>query len=425
MIKSHVRPVFFLRRLLALVSVILFVPSFPSMVSAAKIKIKPMASVSGRLDTNFYKSPGNEREVYTYAVKPGVQFGVETAKSKVLLSYTLEAFFYDDKSDVPAGEHPADDDNYLGHLAVLDATYTPARRLTLGLNDSFYISQNDAEVDRYNNTVSRDKYWINRLTPLVFYDFENKFSAGFRYRRTDLDYYDSDYGDCTENRGIINLLYNPTRTMTFDLDYQYWTLDYKEGGQEYTSNQLGLTLEKRYHYFSFGAGVGYHNRSYDDPLIENQDTIAYKVSITGQNPPPPETPRSLGEQYIRSRSHVFLCAERNFNNLGYYYDQYSADRLTLSTGHVFLEKIPVRLKGYYQIMDYLAYDREDDRYDLSASVGYRFNPRLVLSITGGREERDSNIDSFDYENKYLYLSFDFNYDLTSRGGYTEESSYYR
>jgi len=99
-----------------------------------------------------------------------------------------------------------------------------------------------------------------------------------------------------------------------------------------------------------------------------------------------------------------------------------------------LEKIHVRVKGYYQISDYVKArgftsngvykKRSDDTYKISGSVGYLFTERLELSLIGGIENRDSNLANADYNNKYLLLRFDFNFDFKSRGGFTEESLYY-
>ena len=426
MVSFRMKRTIVIRALLILAAIVLFIPSIPAVgLAESKIIIKPMISASWRLDSNFYKAEDNERDVYTYLLQPGIQLGWETAKSEVLLSYTLEAYFYDDKSDVPPGEVPADDENYVGHLAVFDAKHSLTDRLTLGLHDSFYITREAAESDKFSNSIDRKKYTVNRLTPLVFYDFENRFSVGLRYRWTDIDYADADGDDSTEERWLCNLLYNPTRTTTLDLDYQRWTLDYKLGGAEYTSDQIKLLLQKRYKYFAFNGGIGYHNRSFEDPDLGDQDTIAYILSVTGQNPPPPEQTRRLGQQYLRAKSHIYFAAERNFNNLGYYYDMFTADRFTMSTGHVFQEKILAGVKGYYQISDYIETDRKDDTYDISASIGYLIKKEMTLSFIAGREERDSNWAGYDYKNRYFMLKFDFNFDIGSRAGYTEEASYYR
>jgi hypothetical protein len=431
MIHSKIRPALFVKYLLIFLVIVLSVPCLPVSGLAVKFIIKPMANVSGRLDTNFFKTERGERAVYTYLFAPGIQLGVETPKLQVLFNYTLEAYFYDDKSSVPAGEKPADDLNYVGHLLSLNTRYRPFRRLTLGVDDSFYRTRYQTAYDRLSDSTDLYRYDINRLTPMIFYDFENKFSTGLRYRWTEINYEDSRISDSTEHRLIYNLIYDPNRTTTFDLECQLWTMDYDFDYSDYTSDQFKLIVQKRYKYFAFDAGVGYHMRSYDQSGWPDEDTFAYKVSILGQNPAPPEGRRFLGNIFLRPRSEFYLSAERNFNNLG---NLYTADRFTADAGHIFLEKIHVRVKGWYQMSDYMnSYGftrggvlkkRSDDTYNISGSVGYLFTERLELTLVGGIENRDSNLANDDYNNKYITLRFDFNFDFKSRGGFTEESLYY-
>ncbi|MBW2344447.1 MAG: outer membrane beta-barrel protein [Deltaproteobacteria bacterium] len=428
---SHTRPFRFIRHLLIFLITVLSVICLPASGLAVKFIIKPMVNVSGRLDTNFFKTEKGEREVYTYLLAPGIQLGVETPKLEVLFNYTLEAYFYDDKSSVPVGEKPADDLDYVGHLLALNVRYRPFRRLTLGVDDSFYRTRYQTAYDRLSDSTDLYRYDINRLTPMIFYDFENRFSTGLRYRWTEIDYVDSGSSDSTEHRLIYNLIYDPNRTTTLDLECQIWTMDYDFGSSDYTSDQFKLIVQKRYKYFAFDAGAGYHMRSYDQSGLSDEDTFAYKVSILGQNPAPPEGRRFLGNIFLRPRSEFYLSAERNFNNLG---STYTAHRFTADAGHIFLEKIHVRVKGYYQMSDYarsygltpagVLKKRSDDTYNVSGSVGYLFTERLELTLVGGIENRDSNLANADYNNKYLTLRFDFNFDFKSRGGFTDESLYY-
>ena len=381
---------------------------------------------------NYYRAEKAEREVFVYAVKPGFQFGLETPKTRINFFYTLEAYWYDDNGSVPAGEDPASDDDYIGHLFVLDTRYKPTRRITLGLNDDFYLTRDPRQSDIFDDRVDRRKYIVNHLTPLFFYDFENRFSLGIRYRRTDLHYLERPKNDLVEHRWMFNLLYNPTRTSTFDLDYQHWTVDYDESNtSDYSADQVRLIYEKRHRHFAFDVGGGYQWRDYDQSSIEDDGTVTLLASVLWQNPPPPEGRRYLGRQFIRAKTHAYLGAERNYNNYG---DTYTADRFVLSLGHVFREKIDCRVRGWYQINDYENYigpdsggrptHRKDKTYDAYASVGYLITKRMEISLRVGRDERDSNIRGLSYVDNYCMLRYDFNFDILSRGMFSEEGAYY-
>ena len=77
---------------------ILLTVFFPAAgLSAPKFKIKPKVLTSWRVDSNYYKVETNEREVHTYLVQPGINFGYETSKSLIDLDYTLDAHYFDDK----------------------------------------------------------------------------------------------------------------------------------------------------------------------------------------------------------------------------------------------------------------------------------------------------------------------------------------
>jgi len=367
------------------------------------------------VDENFYKAEALDREVYTYLFQPGIDLGVETAKSHLTLDYTLNDYNYDDKDPIPAGEQAADEEDYVGHTARLEARYRPLDRVLLGLDESYYKTRDPAYTDPFRQEPrDRDKYSINRLTPSIFYDFGLKFTAGLRYRNTQTDYDIATNEDSTENRGMFDLVYNFTRLTSLDLEYQRWKRDYDLTTSDYTSDQIKLILRKQFKYFSFEVGGGSHNRYFDDPSLKDIDVFTYRIAFIGQNPPAPEP----------WRSHITFDAEQNFNVSGTGDTYFKATRFSLDAGHLFEEKILVGIEGYYQISDYETFLgltpagttelREDKTYDISGSLGYLFTDWLTFSITAGYEERDSNLAGYDYDNRYYMLKIALVYNLGTR-----------
>ncbi|MBW1644155.1 MAG: outer membrane beta-barrel protein [Deltaproteobacteria bacterium] len=422
-----------LTRKFSLVAIFVFLFIFVSPApkagfGGAKFVIKPKLTAASRFDSNFYLTDGNERDVYSFLVQPGIQLGLETPKTKTYLDYDFEANYYHDNGSVPSGENRASSHDYFGHLVNFSTKYEPTSRLMIGFNDTFYRTLYPYHYDRLSDNIEKSQYDINRMTPSLLYDLSERFTIQTRYRRTDLDYEESNNSnniDSTEHRGYFNFVYYPTRTTSFDLEYQHWLMAYEDGNSDYVSDQVKLNFQKRFKYYTFDAGVGYHYRDFDNSQYEDGDAFAYKVAFTAQNPPPPEIKRPPGQSFIRSKSHFYIAAERNFSN----YDTYAAaDRFTASMGHVFFRKILTRVKGYYQISDYddigLGTDREDKTYQVSGTIGYLINNYLSLNFTAGIEERDSNMTGSDYENNFFILSLDFNYDISGRGGHTKEALYY-
>lgn len=384
-------------------------------LGAAKFTIKPKIAASWWMDKNFYKAEAIDREVYTYLLEPGIDLGVETAKSHLTLDYTLNDYNYDDKDPIAPGEEAAGEEDYLGHTARFEARYRPFDRLLLGLDDSYYKTRDPGYTDPFRQVaIDRYKYSINRLTPLIFYDFGPKFSAGLRYRNTQTDYDIATWEDSTENRFMFDLVYNFTGLTSLDLEYQRWKRDYDLTTSDYTSDQIKLILRKQFKYFSFEAGGGHHDREFDDPTLNDIDVFTYRIAIIGQNPPAPEP----------WRSHITFSADQNFNVQGIGERYFKATRFSVDAGHIFEEKIVVGIEGYYQISDYETFSgttpagttelREDKTYDISGSLGYMFTDWLTFSITVGFEERNSNLAGYDYDNRYYMARLDFSYDLGKR-----------
>ena len=224
------------RTRLILWTAILISISFPvSICKAQNLNIQPKISASWQVDSNYYLAQDSEREVFTYKLQPGIRVDFEAPKSTLMLDYTLDAYYYDDRDPVPPGEQPTDDDDYIGHTLTSEARYQAFDRLLLGLNESYYKTRDPAESDPFSNSIDREKYYINRITPFVVYEFAPKFSVRLRYRNTKINFDPSSSEDSTENRGIFNLVYNFTRRSSMDFEFQHWKKEYNKGTSGFTT----------------------------------------------------------------------------------------------------------------------------------------------------------------------------------------------
>jgi len=388
-------------RLILLTAIIISI-SFPvSICKAQNLNIKPKISASWQVDSNYYHAQESERkrEVFTYKLRPGIRIDFETAKSNLMLDYTLDAVYYSDRDSVPSGEQPTDEDDYIGQTGTLEARYQAFDRLLVGLNESLYVTRDPAQSDQFSNSIDREKYYINRLTPFVVYEFGPKFTVRLRYRHTDIDYSPSDHEDATENRGIFNLFYNFTRRSSLDFDFQHWKKEYDAGTSDYSANQAQLIFRKQLRIFKISAGAGYQNRNFDDSSLDDMDVFTFNLNFDGEG------------TLANRRSHVSLNVEQNFNDQSFGDNYYTATRFILSGGHEFSRKLSGDAKASYMIADYEFNNREDNIYEFSGSISYKFARWLTFSVTGGIEKRDSNLDGLDYDNTYLISNLEFAYEL--------------
>ena len=382
-----------------------------NLLADGKFIFTPKIAAAWRVDSNYFRSDDDERDAYTYLIEPGVEVGYETSKSLVSLDYVLQAFFFDDRdSDPPGpGRRRAGEDDYVGHQAKFQARTRPTTRLLLGLDNTFFLTRDSAQTDSLGNFTDRDKYWKNRFSPRIYYEFHPRFATGVRYRYEKLNWTEGDNDDSDEHRGIFDLIYNFSRTSHLDLEYQHWQRDFDGDESDYTSNQLRLIFRKQFKNISFEAGGGYQDRSFDDSDESDISTPAYMLAITGQWPPAPD----------KARTHFSLMFDQNFNDVGLGSGYYVARRVTLRAGRVFWEKIVTDLEGYYQNSDYETdqgftssgrlRDRDDDIYHVEGRVGYRMYDWMTFSIGGGYQERDSNLVGLDYENTFFWTRIDLKF----------------
>lgn len=379
-------------------------------ISHGRFIVKPSIETGVKLNSNFHKSDANEKKVYTYNVKPGIELGYLTDKSRISLDYSINILKYDDQDSYLPGETTAEDKDYEEHKALFNATTQATEHLFFGVNNRFMVTQDAANADEMSNSVDRFEYTLNDFSPNVLYNFGDKFGVGLKYNNLILNYKDDADGegeDSVENRGTLAFYYYLTSKTSFDLNTQYWKRDYDKNSVDYDSTQVMLNVKHQINYFTFGAGAGYHVRNFDKK-INGQDDIdqfAWKLSVLGQNPPDTTgTPKSS----------MYLSLGSNFNNSGAGNSYYNSTRLDARLTYLLVEKINCTLKGFLQNSDYEFTDRDDDKWGVSLGADYLFNDRLSIGLLGGVEERDSNKAGKDYDDNYVAVNIRYNFDFGSR-----------
>ncbi len=395
-----------------------------TVLAAGKMVLEPRITAAYQYDKNFWRAEEDAKEapVSTYLIQPGVTFGYKTAKSQIYLNYDLNAFWYDDIDSVKPGNRKASDDNYLGHALNLAAgTRQVNERLLIGLKEDFYLTRDQGYSDALSDSYDRNKYIVNRVEPLAFYDFSRRFTAGLRYRNTQTNYLESYLEDSSENRGLVDLVYNFSPTSSLNLDYQFWRRCYSINTSDYDSNQAVLIFRKQYKSLSYDLGVGYQRRNFDESDLESQDIIPWRAGIKLSSEPVQISP--LYPDLSEPKSFVSLRAEHNLNDQGLYEQYYKAYRISLNAGHIFWERIVLGFNGYYQRSNYILTTgqtpsgniekREDDSYYFDLEVAYIFTRWLKLAVNPGFEKRNSNIVGESFDNPLIMVNLAFTYNMGS------------
>jgi hypothetical protein len=183
---------------------------------------------------------------------------------------------------------------------------------------------------------------------------------------------------------------------------------------DYAAHQGELTFNTRGKFIEFEAGAGYQNRDFDAGGRDGEDVLNYRLALTGRTADTPMGPRS------------YLTAGfgQNFSDSGLRDDFFEAIQFELAAGHVFQDRLRFEIGGTYLNADYPqqtglsdngeSVGREDDRYLVNASMAYQIRRWLDLALTGGYENRDSNLPGFDFDSSYVQLTLNTSYDLGRR-----------
>ena len=378
-------------------------------VCGDRFLIRPMIETDYRVDSNFYSDQSNERTVSTLTVSPGLEFGFRTEKSQVKALGVFNFNYYDDLESVPAGMTDSDENDYTGYNLKLSADTMLFTRITTGLEGSMIKTRNPEERDDLENFIDTEKYMINRFRPWIKYQITSRISAGVDINTTHIDYAAESEEDSFFLQVQGRVYYELNKFTTVDLAYSQSDMDYDMDSWDYSSKKYGVNVAGRFKYFELGAGAGYHERDFDQAGADDLNTPYWHICVKAQNPPELERDE-------KPRSYLTLEFTQDFNDTGDDNEYYRADRITLILGHLFMEKIDARLKGYYQISDYensYHADREDDTVFLSVMLSYFLNRRFTLALESGIESRDSSIDYYDYDNSFVLFKLTFNYDLGS------------
>ncbi len=399
---------------------IFFLASFPENCPAeTHFYIKPSISGSFRFDSNFYASEENERGVYSCLFQPGIELGLETAKSQVHLDYTLNANYLYDKGTVTA-EKQASEDNYIGYTGMFMSRYLPFDRLILGIDDYFAKTRNPVKSDKFGDPVKMNIAFVNHLTPGIWYTYDPELIAGFRFRYTKIDYQRPDPEDSIECKLLTDLIYNFTDTTSFELEYHYWKRYFDYYHPNYVSNRVTGILRKQFKYSSFEIAGGYNIRKFDGSDMKDIDLPTFRIAFMYQTPSPPDPmPR-----WHLPRSYLLFIARQYLDDSGSENEYFIARGFSLEAGHIFLEKVLLTFGAAYQEGDYETFTglmpaghtelRTDKTFSLAGMIGYKITDWLSIYVKAGYKKRDSNLRGYSYTSNFCMAQLEFSYKYFSR-----------
>lgn len=135
-------------------------------------------------------------------------------------------------------------------------------------------------------------------------------------------------------------------------------------------------------------GVGYQNKKFDEDRRENFNGFSWEIGLAW-NPLD-----RLGFELESSRASVEPPLD------GDYIRQISH---ALSMDYEFSERLSLSSHIDYLDQNYVGFEREEERTSYGVSLVYAFQTNILLSLIAEREDNDSSLDDFSYEQNLIGL----------------------
>jgi hypothetical protein len=370
-------------------------------LAGAEWSFTPSMTVEGEHSDNFFRAEDNKVNAWVIQYAPGFALEALTDKSRLDLNYT--AGYFEHFGRQTNGQSLSTED-YLGHNLMFYAASKVSTRVLGGIQEEYLLTREPGSTDNFNNQVTRDKYYRNRVTPFVTYDIAEKGELKCAYRNEQLDYIDAPTRpNSVENRGIVTATYNMNNTNHIDIEEQVFRREYTAGlATNYDSYQTQLIYRRELSsWLAAQAGAGYQYRAFDNNVAAPDfGRPVYSIGVTGATA---QTKMNL------SFEHGIV----DFTLDDSYFDAY---RVNAFIQRLFLEdRLRAYGGGYWQLSDYIVGSREDDTYNIYGGLGYSFcNKLLELSVEYNFTNRSSNTAGNNYAENIIYMRLSAKYDIPKK-----------
>jgi len=179
------------------------------------------------------------------------------------------------------------------------------------------------------------------------------------------------------------------------IDNEYDEIDPADPAGSFDSQEYNYFVGVEWEATAKSSGsvrVGMFDREYDSAAREDDDGFSWEVDVTYM-------PRSYSRWNLESRNYF-----RETNGLG---DAINTTDTTLTWDHDWASRSSTEVGFTVGSDDYSGSEREDDRFKLEASYNYALRRWIDLGVGYRWEDRDSDLDFFDYTRNEVFFKADF------------------
>jgi hypothetical protein len=368
-------------------------------IKIGPVSVYPSMKIITRHNDNIYESAANEKSSPIVIVKPAVKLLLEDNLKTLALDYDIEIGSYTDSSD----------DDYIDQKLLGVFEYIPTTKVKMALSLE-YLDEHDPRgtgrtegIGGFNPlNLDPDEWHSYGISGLVSYGSTN--ATG----RVELEtsYVTKDYDnnrqftadrdrDDFHLRGTFYYRIRPKTRLLFEVRRR--TFDYE-------NDPVGVpTLDSTEMDYLFGIDwertakttgytkIGYREKDFDSALRNDSGNIAWESGIRWR----PRTYSTVDFSTLRR--------SEESNGIG---DSIDVSIYKVSWSHDWREHIGSNIHFIYREDEYEPTIREDTGFEASINLDYKLRRWAKISAGYRYQERDSNINIFDYQSNIFDLTLD-------------------
>jgi hypothetical protein len=363
-------------------------------------RLLPSLGLSVEYDDNILLTKDDTIDDFIWHITPGVVLELPSRKYAIRLGYQADVLRYMDNTDLDT----------VHHNALADARVTFSGGLGLRLTDRFLITDEFSgfPVPELTERVER---WENTLDVGADYTVRERYTFDVNYRWFMVDYKDDpdfdqfDRDDHTIGGTFFYRVFPKTSVLG---EVQYNLVRYDEPA---------VAADRDSDAWRFLVGVkgditakttillkiGWEWKDYDNQAREDWDGVIAEANVIWKYREPSEL------RFFGGRANV----ESLFEGTNYYVSTYVGAEVR----HFLSERLTLRVRGLGGVNDYpedvtvgtQTGEREDVFFEAGASLKYQMRRWLAFEIGYNFLKLDSNFSEFDYTDNRVQVSVLFSY----------------
>jgi hypothetical protein len=366
---------------------------------APGVQMTTPVSVGFLYDDNVYRTPNNEKSATAYLIRPGVNFAIASGASQYSLGYSGEVAEYDSGSRDDYFDNTFDGSAKIEmgsrHHIDLDAEYKMAHD-AFGEARTAGTPASNRDLDKWNLGNADLQYTFGALTA----PFNLSLRAGEQDKEYSSNRTDTKFLDYSKDRLGAGALYRLSPKTALTLDYDHYDINYdhvrvgstKRDGeiQEVLAGAKWAVTAKTVGYLK----VGYYSRDFDASSRKDVDGIDWIADIAW-------SPRSYSTFVLETGR---LIRESYFDNE----DFINTQLVGVKWQHDWSGRTKSNLGVTYYDLDFVGGTphRQEENWKYQGELSHALTRLWTAKVGFETNNRDSNVNSFDYDKNVVYVGLD-------------------